>query len=62
MHEAVRVFIDFGVEKMGLQVIEAGVQKGNAASIRLLEKTGFHQKMDVTDEVYLEFERVSPPK
>lgn len=56
MQEAVRAVIDFGVEKMCLQVIEASVQKGNTASIRLLEKTGFQQKMDVVDEVYLEFE------
>ncbi|HRH64918.1 MAG TPA: GNAT family N-acetyltransferase [Bacteroidia bacterium] len=41
MTEAVLKMIDFAFEKMGLHSIEANINPKNAASAKLLEKTGF---------------------
>lgn len=43
MTEAMREVLKYGFEKMGLNRIEAFVDPRNVASIRLLQKIGFHQ-------------------
>ncbi len=44
MLEAFRTLIRFGFEKLNLHSIEANVNPGNAASIKLLEKFGFKRE------------------
>jgi len=44
MSEAVRLAVDFGLNKMALHRIEAGAMPHNLASIRVLEKAGFHKE------------------
>lgn len=39
--EAARAWVDVGFREVGLRRIVAGVQVGNAASVRILEKLGF---------------------
>ncbi|MFL5740440.1 MAG: GNAT family N-acetyltransferase [Flavisolibacter sp.] len=41
MTEALRVIVNFGFDQLGLHSLEANVNPGNGASIRLLEKSGF---------------------
>lgn len=40
--EAGRAFVDFGFNELGLSRIVTAVQVGNDASVRVLEKLGFH--------------------
>ena len=40
--EAGRAFVDFGFRELGLSRIVTAVQVGNDASVRVLEKLGFH--------------------
>lgn len=42
--EALRAMLDFGFSDMALNRIEADVTVGNAASVRVLEKLGFHEE------------------
>ncbi len=42
--EAVKLIVAYGFQKLALHRIEAGVMPGNDASIRVLEKAGFHKE------------------
>lgn len=42
--EAVKLVVAYGFRKLALHRIEAGVMPGNDASIRVLEKAGFHKE------------------
>ena len=44
MTEALRAMISFGFDEMGLNRIDAVVMPGNNASIRMLERLGFHNE------------------
>ncbi len=53
MTEATRAVIKFGFDKMALNRIEADASVENVASIRILEKLGFHQE-GIEREQYFE--------
>ncbi|ANU09480.1 alanine acetyltransferase [Planococcus antarcticus DSM 14505] len=42
--ESVKLIVDYAFQKLALHRIEAGVMPGNDASIRVLEKAGFHKE------------------
>ncbi|WP_239004579.1 GNAT family N-acetyltransferase [Paenibacillus tepidiphilus] len=42
--EAVRLTVDYGFHQLNIHRIEAGVMTHNIASIRVLEKSGFHRE------------------
>ncbi len=42
--EAVKLVVNYAFKKIALHRIEAGVMPGHKASIRVLEKAGFHQE------------------
>jgi ribosomal-protein-alanine N-acetyltransferase len=44
MTEAVKLAVDYGFNELKLHRIEAGVMPHNKASIRVLEKAGFHKE------------------
>ena len=44
MTEALSAILDLGFQEMSLNRIEAVVMPGNTASIKLLEKLGFHNE------------------
>jgi ribosomal-protein-alanine N-acetyltransferase len=44
MTEALRAMIDYGFDEMGLNRIDAVVMPGNIASIKMLERLGFHNE------------------
>lgn len=46
MTEAIPPVVAFGFEQMELQQIEAEVDTANLASIRLLERSGFVEKLE----------------
>lgn len=50
MQEAIEAVLDFGFLNLGLQQIEAYLQTGNQASIRLLERNGFKFLKKVGEE------------
>jgi len=52
MTEAMREVLRYGFETMGLNRIEAIVNPGNVASIRLLQKLGFHQDGVLRERTY----------
>ncbi|AQU80823.1 MULTISPECIES: GNAT family protein [Planococcus] len=44
MTEAIELTVAYAFKKLALHRIEAGVMPGNDASVRVLEKAGFHQE------------------
>jgi len=52
MSEALEAAIGFGFGKMGLLSIEANVNPGNAASIKLLEKLGFKKEAYLRENMF----------
>lgn len=44
--EVCRAILDYGKEKIGLQIVFARANAGNAASVRVLEKLGFSPCLD----------------
>ncbi len=52
MQEAIRAVIDYGFNSMKLHSIEANVNPGNAASIRLLERNKFKQEAYFKENFY----------
>ena len=49
MHEAISKVIDFGIQSVGLNSIEAYTHSGNLSSIRLLEKLNFKKELTVDE-------------
>ena len=54
--EAARCVMDFGFETLGLHRIEARFMKGNAASLRVMEKLGMSFEGYHVDEIYVKGE------
>ena len=54
--EAARCVMDFGFETLGLHRIEARFMKGNAASLRVMEKLGMTFEGYHVDEIYVKGE------
>ena len=54
MHEALGAVIDFGFNHIGLHSIEANVDKGNTASIKLLERNHFIREAHFRENYYFE--------
>lgn len=52
MSEALTCVINYGFDTMGIHSIEANVNPANAASIRLLEKTGFVREAYFKENYY----------
>ncbi len=52
MQEAIQAVIDYGFNSMKLHSIEANVNPGNAASIRLLERNKFKQEAYFKENFY----------
>ena len=51
MHEATSVVIDFGIQHIGLNSIEAYTHSENQNSTRLLEKLNFKKQSDADDSL-----------
>lgn len=53
MQEGLRAIISLGFEMMGLQRIDASIERENQRSIRLLTKLGFHRELQERDGLLL---------
>ncbi|MHA6533000.1 GNAT family N-acetyltransferase [Paenibacillus sp. BAC0078] len=51
MTEALLPVIEFGYGQMGLEMIEATVDPGNARSMRLMEALGFEREAELVDDL-----------
>ncbi len=51
MTEALLPVIEFGYGQMGLELIEATVDPGNARSMRLMEVLGFEREAELVDDL-----------
>jgi ribosomal-protein-alanine N-acetyltransferase len=51
MSEAMKVVIDFGFKKMGLNIIDATVDPENQRSINLMRKLGFKKEAELKDNL-----------
>ena len=54
MTEAMRLSIDFGFRRIGLEKIFAVTSKNNSAAIRLLERLSFSKRKKIQEEVVFE--------
>lgn len=54
MQEAMAAVIDYGFKTMNLHSVEANVNPGNTASIRLLERAGFVQEAYFRENYYFD--------
>ncbi len=52
MSEAIMAILDYGFNTMGLHSVEANVNPGNKASIKLLEKHGFVKEAHFKENVF----------
>ena len=54
MTEALRAIVRFGFDKLDLQTIEAGIDPGHPASIRVAERLGFQREGYLNQNYYFE--------
>ena len=52
MNEAMDIVLDYGINIMQLHSIEANVDPGNTASIKLLEKKGFVKEAHFKENLF----------